>query len=124
MRQINSYGNFVDEIYRQIRFSIQRLMRGFDGSALWNLDTYLTDLLVKIFKRFRRAAEGHGWPILDKNKNVVYVDGGKISQQILDGFLLLQKTNNDYSLKLTQHENEMINHSFNLFCKYFHNFWT
>jgi len=48
------------ELYRRIKWGFQRMFRGYDDTAYWGLDGYLTDIALPVLKWLR--AHGHGLP--------------------------------------------------------------
>ena len=108
---------------RQLSYYWQRDWRGFDGSEFWNLDNKILEFLVPRLERFSYWSSGHGWPTQNKKGEVEYVDGGKITKEMVEGFKLL-KDHYLHNHKLTISDKQKINRSFNLFKEYFGDLWT
>lgn len=108
---------------RQLYYYWQRDWRGFDGSEMWSLDSTILDWLIPRLEEFSYWASGHGWPNGIKDGEIQYLDGGKVTEEMVEGFKLLKAYHYGEG-KLTTHQNQMINRSFNLFKEHFGNLWT
>ena len=108
---------------RQLNYYWQRDWRGFDGSEMWSLDSTILDWLIPRLEEFSYWASGHGWPNGIKDGEIQYLDGGKVTEEIVKGFKLLKES--QYNIgDLSEYQYQMINRSFNLFKKHFGDLWT
>ena len=108
---------------RQLYYYWQRDWRGFDGSEMWSLDSTILDWLIPRLEEFSYWASGHGWPNGIKDGEIQYLDGGKVTEEMVKGFKILKAYQYNEG-KLTTHQKQMINRSFNLFKEHFGNLWT
>lgn len=108
---------------RQLYYYWQRDWRGFDGSEMWSLDSTILDWLIPRLEEFSCSASGHGWPNGIKDGEIKYLDGGKVTKEMVEGFKLLKES--QYNIgDLSEYQYQIINRSFNLFKKHFGDLWT
>lgn len=107
---------------RQLYYYWQRDWRGFDGSEMWSLDSTILNWLIPRLEEFSYWSSGHGWPNGIKNGEIKYLDGGKVTEEMVEGFKLLK--DHLYNHKVSVSDKQKINRSFNLFKEHFGNLWT
>lgn len=103
----------------EIKFAWQRVFRGYDDSANWNLETYLADLINKI--TLDMAENGCGYPNgLNEKK------WKEILQQISFGFgSYLEMSSGVYSFKDKEYKRleKEFKKGLKLFTEYYGNLW-
>lgn len=134
-RMINPVKRIIRDAVYSIKYALQRLFRGYDDRAWWNMDGYLASIIAKLSKELRK--KGHGAPTtiytelgFDASKTGSYSEEeqllaeekwDKILLDIEEGFQQYLEINN-YML-YPDADLEKFNKAFDLLRKYFSNLW-
>ena len=134
-RMINPVKRIIRDAVYSVKYALQRLFRGYDDRAWWNMDEYLASVIAKLSRELRE--KGHGVPTtiytelgFDASKTGSYSKEeqllaeekwDKILLDIEDGFQEYSETygyvfNSDVDLG-------KFNKAFDLLRKYFSNLW-
>lgn len=63
-KYIKNWGTNIGTFFRSFKWAYQRATRGFADKDVWNLDTYLTELIADSVEQL--ADIQHGWPGTDE----------------------------------------------------------
>lgn len=109
---------------RRLRWFWQRRTRGFDDTALWNLDSHLAALILPRLKAFRSLPPA-GYPsglFSDPPDITCYEDWLAIIDQMVDAFeLLADKDTSSWEWTDTQHQT--METGLQLFARWFGALW-
>ena len=108
--------NFIKDFIREIKFAFQRAFRGFDDSAYWSLDFYLTKTIIPVLEFYRDEGSGHPVSLTEKQWK------SKLNKMI-KAFSLIKEENNRAEV-LTKKELEAINKGLKEFADYYRNLWN
>lgn len=95
------------------------MFRGFDDSAYWNLNNYISDVALKSIKWMEKNAFGH--PTKLKNMK----EWRDVLKKIRKGFEAYEKTHYDYikNKKLREKYEKEYKEGMKLFAEFFPNLW-
>lgn len=118
----------VGDLKRNIKHSFQRMFKGHDETAIWGLDSYLTDIALPVLKIYR--SNGHGYPILDGFDNETSEEQRQEWNRRLDvminSFQLMKDEDSDYDTHDHAYyaaHNKEIQDGLNLFAQHYRNLW-
>jgi len=117
----------------QIKYAWQRVFNGFDERAIWSIDYYIADLIVKLLTQFKNHHHGvpsdmfEGMPYEDEQYYTHSEENWKIAdekwcnilQEIIDGFEEYLNSDIHYDC----YKSKKFKKSFDLFKKHFVKFW-
>ncbi len=117
----------------QVKYALQRVFRGWDDRAVWSIDYYIADLIVKLLTQLKNHHYGipidmfDGLSYEDENKCAYSEKDQKIAderwcnilQEIIDGFDEYVYNDVNYDC----YKSEKFEKSFELFKKHFIKFW-
>ena len=113
---------------RHIKWTLQRLFRGYSDIDVWNLDTYLAKVIIKPLKAFRKL-DKHGFPASPGRKMDINStdDWNNTLDQMIEAFQIILDDETDLYLGYTSDEirerDKSVNRGLKLFSKYFRNLW-
>lgn len=123
----NIYG--VQTGWMNIRHGFQRMFRGYDDTAYWGLNSYLTDIVLPVLKRYRKNKVGI--PMIDGftgdgDFEQMKVTWNGMVDKMIRAFQIMYDA--DHGLLpgnrwATDEENKEIDEGLAIFAKYFHNLW-
>jgi hypothetical protein len=117
----------------QIKYAWQRVTNGFDERAIWSIDYYIANLIVKLLTQFKERHHGvpsdmfEGMPYEDEQFYTHSEENWKIAdekwcnilQEIIDGFEEYLSNDINYDC----YKSKKFKKSFDLFKKHFVKFW-
>lgn len=117
----------------EIKWAWERITKGYDERALWSIDYYIADLIVKLLIEFKNHHHGvpsdmfDGMPYEDEQHYTHSKENWKIAdekwcnilQEIIDGFE--EYVNND--INYDYYKSKRFKKSFDLFKKHFVKLW-
>lgn len=145
------FWNWFSDIPRNIKYFIQRGMRGYSDCDLWGMHHYLTETILNMLVELR--ARKHSYPATeDANGEFTYDEGRwtDIIDKMIDGFAILRKCDLydemiEYAPNFpladrekmeksmqehyprwrftTKEEEEKVKKAFELMFKYYHSLW-
>lgn len=134
-RMINPVKRIIRDAVYSVKYALQRLFRGYDDRAWWNMDGYLATIIAKLSKELKE--KGHGAPTIiytelgfDASENGSYSEEeqllaeekwGKILLDIEEGFQQYLEVNN--CVLHPDADLGKFNKAFDLLRKYFSNLW-
>lgn len=98
---------------REIKFSKQRINRGFDDSETWSLDSTISKFILPRLKVFNDVKISHP-------PSITMSEWTLIIKKIITGFELLLKDNESY---ITGEDKILIEEGLDLFRKHFLDLW-
>jgi len=123
-----SIWHILDDTMFEIKWGFQRMFRGYDDTAFWNLDRYLLDIILPVLTEYRE--HGNGIPIVDGFEEKSFEEKEKEWNRILDtminSFQMIKEDDENYSI----HDKEwyekhyaQIQEGLQLFAKYYQTLW-
>lgn len=104
--------NRGDEVYRE--YKLQRKLRGFDDSEIWNFDITLAKFIIPRLERFKQVCDGY--PYCDDVKS--FQDWITVLNKIIASFSEIAcKDDGD------DRDEDIINEGLDLFRKYYFYLW-
>jgi hypothetical protein len=119
------------DTYYEIKWGLQRMFRGYDDTALWSLDSYLTPIVLPVLKEMRQHCYG-----LPHNEATVTSFTEEEWNATLDRMIFSFQYMYDedhmlngfhdgaYSAAFWRDNKEKINEGLTLFGKHFQALWT
>lgn len=104
-----------EDIHKMIKFGFQRMFRGYDDSAYWGLDDYLTDIILPVLKEYRGGVK-EGYPAFFETPE----EWDVIMDKMIDAFQIMKE--DDYILD--EEKEAKVREGLELFGKYFRNLWS
>lgn len=103
----------LGDLKRTIKYGFQRMFRGYDDTAKWSLDKYLTKIIIPVLKNLKQ----NGWGYPSKLKNAG--EWKKILQEMITTFEILQRDDIKELIK----KEKQIQKGLGLFAKWYRNLW-
>lgn len=129
----------LDEWFRQIEWAWQRVFRGWDDTAVWSIDWYLSKQIPQLIRRLKETQHGtpnsmwEGMTPIDENFNyskeddeIAYKKWADILDGIAEGFEASLKIQEECLWANDPEYAELdakFERGFDLFRKYYHNLW-
>ena len=107
----------MDMLYK-IKWAYQRAVRGYDDTAFWSLNSYLTDIALPVLKRYRK--EKSGYPSTLESKE----EWDKILDKMIRAFQLMH--DDDYTgipVSSWGERQKEIDEGLALFAKHYQSLW-
>lgn len=122
---------WLENRWDDLIFWIERLFKGYDRSAIWNLDAYIVKRNYKAIKAFvnYKLINANSVPVEFENKEAEW---SEVLRKILYSFDFLYHDREDdiynnsdtnKTIKKWQHENKKVQEGLELFGKYFKCLW-
>lgn len=113
----------ITNIKDEIKWAWQRVFTGYDVTASWGLDNYLTDIALPVLKGYRSGDNKSGIPSMVCRKNESLKKSQKRWNGILDKMILsFEHIKKDVLIPGKKVEKE-IQDGLKLFAKYFRTLW-
>ena len=120
---------------RRAKWGFQRMFRGYDDTAYWDLNDYITDIALPVLKEYRNSKTGI--PLLDgygmDNRNQTDQEFKQMEEtwnmyldKMILSFELMKKEDMDYEhhdQQWYEEHNKKIEEGLILFAKYFRGLW-
>lgn len=110
----------LEVVFTSIKYAYQRVVRGYDDTAKWDLSTYLTSITIPVLKDMIDNASGHPHELTEQKWK-------DILSEIIAGFELMDKEWDDLEeddyIKNYKKNNKQIEKSLKLFAKWYRNLW-
>jgi len=130
----------VEHIGYVIKYAWQRVFRGWDDTAVWDVNSYLNKLIPQLIKRLKEVGHGYpmemyegmtpidegGWEYSKEDDKLAVQKWDDILQDIIDGFEAAKEIDekNLWNKDPEYTElNDKFEKGFNLFRKYYFNLW-
>ena len=98
--------NRLGDMWREAKWGFQRMFRGYDETAGWGLDSYITDISLPVLKKMRK--EANGYPVVpgfeEKTSEEQQAEWNRILDLMIRSFTLLKEEDNDYEIHLHSKE--------------------
>ena len=98
-----------------IKFGFQRMFRGYDSSAYWDLDYYLTKTIIPVLKFYRNNEVGYPASLTIKQWE------NKLDKMI-KAFTLIKEENEKVEV-LTKKEKHLVYEGLKEFATYYRSLW-
>lgn len=108
--------NKIEDLYREIKHGFQRMFRGYDDGAYWNLDGYLTKIALPVLKDYREGGQ-MGYPARLENVEEWHT----ILDKIIYAFELLES---DEGYILDEEKEKKVDEGLALFGENFRSLWS
>lgn len=115
--------NFVKYMPRHIKSFWQRGMRGYSDCDLWNIDEYVSEVMIGVLTQFKEHHAGYPSTISDKKWT-------SILGEIIEGFKAHQAFDDDDMIKNGEYNREKsdalikkFNRGMRLLSKWYFNLW-
>lgn len=103
----------VGNIFLEVKWGFQRMFRGYDDRAYWNLNYYITDIAIPALESLRD--HGYSYPVCFKNVSEWHAE----LQKMIEAFKLFQEDD----LQVIMENNEIIQEGLKSFGKHFMSLW-
>lgn len=103
-------------IYRFLKYSYQRLTRGFDDTATWNIDYHLATQIPAMIKVMKSRKIGYP-------EGLSEIEWANILENICIGFDAYAELDDVYDIETIKLETEKFEEGFVLFHKYYSYLW-
>lgn len=121
--------NRIGDMLREVKYGFQRMFIGYDETASWGLDSYLTEIILPNLIYLRKHK--HGVPILGKPSDKLTFKQqermwNKIMDKVILAFQKLQDWDNfDSRLDIAslKKDQKIIDEGLALFAKHYRSFW-
>lgn len=118
----------MGDAYRSVKWGFQRMFRGYDDTAIWSLDNYLTSITLPVLKWYRINKHGIPWieNFQDKPFEEQETEWNRILDEMILAFQSLKDADEDFEVRSSEwHEqqNKQIEMGLALFAKYYRGLW-
>lgn len=113
----------IEDWIRSVKFAYQRVVRGYDDTAYWSLDTYLAEMLVPIMTWYRDN-DPH---MMSKDFGVEEYFTREEQVEVYNKMITAFQSMIDYDHLIEDYTPELqdkVDEGLQLFAKYFRGFWT
>ncbi len=119
--------NRLGDLKRKIKWGFQRMFRGYDDTAIWNLDSYVTEIALPVLKWYKKYGHGLPWnEEVEPQRSFTTEEWNDVLDKMILSFQLIHDEDEDFQSHdtewYTEHNNQ-IQEGLNLFAKYYRNLW-
>ena len=127
---------FIPEIIRQIKWAWQRVFKKYDDTAVWSIDYYIAEQIVKTVSDLRKYGrtigncyEDDDFDELGHFKKGIFeqrkADWHNILEKIVEGFSIYPELSERYDYKTNEYQelSKKFEEAFDLFRKYYSALW-
>ena len=122
--------NRIYDYWREVKWGFQRMFRGYDDTAVWSLDSYITDIALPVLKYLRHhgcsIGNVDGWENMSFDE--VELERYKVMDKIILAFQIMKDNDMDYEfhnhdVEYYKEQQRKIQEGLQLFAKYYESLW-
>lgn len=111
--------------FSEVKWAYQRVVRGYDERAYWDLDEYLAEIILPVLKKFKAQANGCPPGLYDKSLKDPYHKWRHTLDEIIKGFEAHKKIGViDYQPQDFEKLNKQKLRGLYLFSRYYGDLWS
>lgn len=118
----------IGDAWRSIKWGFQRVFRGYDDTAIWSLDNYLTRIALPVLKHYR--ANKHGIPLIEGMENDPFekqeAEWNRILDVMINAFQIMHDEDTDFKVRSDEDYKErsrQIEEGLAYFAKHYRGLW-
>lgn len=117
----------INEWRYEVIYAWERVFKGFDRTAYWNLDSYITNIALPVLKWYR--TNGSGYPVLEEVKDKSSEEQQQAWNDALDkminAFQAMKNFDNCIDIENINYEehNKIVSDGLHFFAKHFRGLW-
>jgi len=120
--------NRLSDYWRETKWGFQRMFRGYDDTAVWSLDSYITDIALPVLKYLRKngcsIGNVEGWENMSFDE--MELEWYKIMDKMILAFQIMKDDDRSceiHDVEYYKERQKKIEEGLKLFAKYYQNLW-